>query len=342
MAAEAGSSGHFTYDGSLKGHGGWVTSLATPIGGSNQLLSASRDKTCIWWDLSNRHAQDGEYGAAKYRLEGHADAVADCALTSDGKYALTGSWDQTLRLWHLSGEGGKGGQCFTKFPRRHGDANAQTGHTKDVTSVSFSPTNRALVSAGRDKKIKMWNIVGDCKFTVSDQPHNDWVSCVRFSNDPTANVLVSGSWDQTVKVWDSSDMTCKATLAGVNGHTGYINTISLSPDGSLCASGGRDGKAKLWDITSQEFLYELEAGEQIHALAFSPVRYWLCAACQNSIKIWDLESKTTVAELVPELPVLGRKAMKPECISLAWSADGATLFSGYTDNTIRVWGVRDA
>ena len=53
----------------------------------------------------------------------------------------------------------------------------------------------------------------------------------------------------------------------------------------------------------------------------------------------DLESKSVVAELVPELPSMSRKAMKPECISMQWSADGSTLYSGYTDNTIRVWGV---
>jgi len=329
---EAQNANHFTYEGSLKGHGDWVTSLSTAQG--NQLLSGSRDKTCVLWDIGRRGAE--EVGVAKYRLEGHSGAIADTAISSDGKYGLTGSWDATLRLWHLTNDSGKGGQTFAKFPRK---ASETAGHTKDVTSVAFAPTNRAIASAGRDRAIKLWNIVGDCKFTISDQPHQDWVSCIRFSNDPTANVLVSASWDATVKVWNSADLTCQATLQG---HTGYINSVSLSPDGSLCASGGRDGKAKLWDITQQEFLYELEAGEQIHALAFSPVRYWLCAATQSGIRIWDLESKTPVAELVPELPVMGRKAMRPECISLAWSEDGSTLFSGYTDDSIRVWGVRDA
>ena len=82
-----------------------------------------------------------------------------------------------------------------------------------------------------------------------------------------------------------------------------------------------------------------QGGDIIHALCFSPCRYWLCAATESSIKIWDLESKSIVAELVPELPTMSKKAMKPECISLQWTADGSTLYSGYTDNTIRVWGV---
>ena len=35
----------------------------------------------------------------------------------------------------------------------------------------------------------------------------------------------------------------------------------------------------------------------------------------------------------------GKKSRDPECVSLAWSADGQTLFAGYTDNKIRAWGV---
>jgi guanine nucleotide-binding protein subunit beta-2-like 1 protein len=63
----------------------------------------------------------------------------------------------------------------------------------------------------------------------------------------------------------------------------------------------------LWDLNKGEHLYELEGGDIIHALSFSPCRYWLCAATE-SIKIWDLESKSVVAELVPELPTMSKKA----------------------------------
>jgi guanine nucleotide-binding protein subunit beta-2-like 1 protein len=45
----------------------------------------------------------------------------------------------------------------------------------------------------------------------------------------------------------------------------------------------------LWDLAEGKRLYSLDAGDIIHALCFSPNRYWLCAATQSSIKIWDLE-----------------------------------------------------
>ena len=56
--------------------------------------------------------------------------------------------------------------------------------------------------------------------------------------------------------------------------------------------------------------------------------------------MWDLESKSVVDELRPEFPDhTSKKAQVPYCVSLAWSADGSTLYSGYTDGVVRVWQV---
>merc|ERR1712203_1158988 len=111
----------------------------------------------------------------------------------------------------------------------------------------------------------------------------------------TANpIIVSAGWDKYVKVWNLTNCKLKTNHIG---HTGYINTVTLSPN-----------------------------------------RYWLCAASGPSIKVWDLESKNLVEDLRPEVPGSAR-AEPPQVTSLAWSADGQTLFAGYTDNLIRVWQV---
>jgi guanine nucleotide-binding protein subunit beta-2-like 1 protein len=123
------------------------------------------------------------------------------------------------------------------------------------------------------------------------------------------------------------------------GHTGYVSAVTISPDGSLCASGGKDGVTMLWDLNEDKHLYSLEAGDVINALVFSPNRYWLVAATAAGIKIWDLEAKTVVDELKVTLENVGAGNVSPQPISLAWSADGQTLFAGYTDNQIRVWTV---
>lgn len=146
------------------------------------LLSGSRDKSLIIWNLTR---DETAYGYPKRSLKGHSHIVSDCVISSDGAYALSSSWDKTLRLWELST-----GNTTRTF----------VGHTNDVLSVSFSADNRQIVSGSRDRTIKLWNTLGDCKFTITDKGHTDWVSCVRFSPNPQNPIIVSAGWDKLVKV----------------------------------------------------------------------------------------------------------------------------------------------
>ncbi|KAB5531800.1 hypothetical protein DKX38_018470 [Salix brachista] len=368
--------------GTMRAHTDQVTAIATPIDNSDMIVSSSRDKSIILWHLTK---DEKTYGVARRRLTGHSHFVQDVVLSSDGQFALSGSWDGELRLWDLAT-----GVSARRF----------VGHTKDVLSVAFSFDNRQIVSASRDKTIKLWNTLGECKYTIQEaESHTDWVSCVRFSPNTLQPTIVSASWDKTVKVWNLTNCKLRSTLAG---HGGYVNTVAVSPDGSLCASGGKDGVILLWDLAEGKKLYSLDAGAVINALCFSPNRYWLCAATENSIKIWDLESKMVVDDLKVDLKAEAEKSEATTatavsttkkvrmvnllchrlffwgtlemvyqirildcsetldseltvyhecyhwclqffipiyCTSLNWSADGSTLFSGYTDGVIRVWGV---
>jgi len=64
------------------------------------------------------------------------------------------------------------------------------------------------------------------------------------------------------------------------------------------------------DLSTGSHLYQLEAGEVIHSLTFFSNRYWLCAATEVCIRIWDLESKKAIAELAPPRRPMNRKALK--------------------------------
>ncbi|KAI8439226.1 hypothetical protein MSG28_013067 [Choristoneura fumiferana] len=288
--------------GTLCGHNGWVTQIATNPKYPDMILSSSRDKTLIVWKLTR---DETNYGVPQKRLYGHSHFISDVVLSSDGNYALSGSWDKTLRLWDLAAG---------KTTRRFED------HTKDVLSVAFSVDNRQIVSGSRTRPsscgtplpnastpFKMMDTVTGCHACDSPQ------SC-----KPHHCVCWLGPYRQ-----------------------GYLNTVTVSPDGSLCASGGKDMKAMLWDLNDGKRLHTLDHNDIITALCFSPNRYWLCAAYGPSIKIWDLESKEMVEELRPEIinQTQNSKSDPPQCLSLAWSTDGQTLFAGYSDNIIRVWQV---
>jgi WD40 repeat protein len=149
-------------------------------------------------------------------------------ISSDGAYALSSSWDKTLRLWELST-----GITTRRF----------VGHTNDVLSVSFSADNRQIVSGSRDRTIKLWNTLGDCKYTITDKGHTEWVSCVRFSPNPQNPVIVSAGWDKIVKVrgyshlemWggDSHDAIRITKVFATSEPSGYENNQHQRSDHSL-------------------------------------------------------------------------------------------------------------
>lgn len=89
--------------GTLRGHGDWVTSLATTPEDPNLLLSSSRDKSVIVWSLTHSSTGDDDsYGYARRGLRGHSHFVSDVVISSDGAFALSASWDSELRLWDIS------------------------------------------------------------------------------------------------------------------------------------------------------------------------------------------------------------------------------------------------
>lgn len=320
---------HFV--GTLEGHRDWVTSICTSpvdVDKPKTIVSTSRDKKVMIWKYEPDELQ-GVAGYAMKCLSGHSQPVSDLALASNGRYALTGSWDKTLRLWDL--ESATSLRTFI-------------GHSSDIHSVALSADNRQIVSGSRDKTIRLWNTMAQCKKTIEEGCHTDWVNCVRFSPSSTDTLIVSCGADKCVKMWDLKECSLKKNLLG---HTGSVYTITISPDGSLCASGGKDGVAMLWDVNEGKHLYSLSTNSPINSLCFSPCHYWLCAATDDCIKIWNLEEKDVYATI--SSPKGHENAAKsnskrptrstglPWCVSLKWSINGQVLFAGCTDGKIYVY-----
>ena len=230
------------FRGNMKGHNGWVTALqvGTTADGKEFLISGSRDRKVILWRIEENKPSDTSesWGYPNRVLSGHSHFVEDISLSQDSRYALSCSWDKTLRLWDLTK-----GTCSTTF--------IDEKNAKDILSCSFSADNRQIASGDRARNIKIWNTVGECKFTVEDEPHNDWVSAVRFSPDTKEGILATGSWDGTVKVWESSSMQLKNTFVG---HTNAITSLAFAQKTCYLSSGGRDGNIILWNVQKGEFL----------------------------------------------------------------------------------------
>ncbi len=325
------------------GHGDWVTCMQvgeeTLEDGTTRefLISGSRDKSIMIWDIIERKETDEDetWGVARKVLKGksplrpadssagHSHFVSDLSLSQDSRYALSSSWDGTMRLWDL-----KKGATSRRF----------VNHTRDVLSVAFSPDNRQIASGSRDKTIKIWNTVGECKFTVEQNAHTDWVSCVKFYQSTKDPIVVSASWDKTIKVWDNQTMQLKHTFIG---HQGQVNSLDMAPQTFYLASGGKDGQAMIWNLLDGKYLGKVECEAPINSLKFAPKKYWLVMGTENGIRVWDLREKVTVTELRASPIDPNLKSMKKpiQCTSLAWNKSGNILFAGFSDNIIRVYKI---
>jgi WD40 repeat protein len=84
---------------------------------------------------------DAQTGHELIKLEGHTAAVTSVAFSPDGTRALTGSQDNTAKLWDATT-----GKEILSLP----------GHTQEVTSVSFSPDGQNVLTSSRDGTAIIW------------------------------------------------------------------------------------------------------------------------------------------------------------------------------------------
>ena len=129
------------------------------------LIAVLIDKSIVVWALT----MDGtNFGVPKNSLVGHGDIVSDVTISSDGMFALSGSWDGTLRLWDITtyAINCKFKILINIFPCSGATTRVFQGHTKGVRSVAFSTDNRRIASGSFDCHIKLWNTLGQCIHTI--------------------------------------------------------------------------------------------------------------------------------------------------------------------------------
>ena len=151
------------------------------------------------------------------------------------------------------------------------------------------------------------------------------------SFSPDGTLLASGSFDNTVKLWDVQTHTHIPTLEG---HWGAVHSVSFSPDGTLLASGGGDSTVKLWDVQTHTHIPTLEGyWGTVHSVSFSPDGTLLASGSGDStVKLWDVKNHTHIATLGGH-----RKFVS----SVSFSPDGTILASGSWDDTVKLWDVKN-
>jgi WD40 repeat protein len=125
--------------------------------------------------------------------------------------------------------------------------------------------------------------------------HRDSVSSVAFSPDGTR--IVSGSKDQTIRVWDAR--TGKTVAGPFKGHTHWVWSVAFSPDGMRIVSGSQDQTIRVWDARTGETVVGPFKGHtySVLSVAFSPDGMRIVSGSNDrTIRIWNAYSTNAVAE----------------------------------------------
>ncbi len=152
---------------------------------------------------------------------------------------------------------------------------------------------------------------------------------VRVQYSPNGQLVVSGSEDNTVKIWDAATGMVVRTLVG---HKGYITSLDMNAAGDMLVSASKDNSIRLWDLKTGKEIRQLPAHSfYASSVMFSPSNN-IIASCSidKTVKLWDIR----IGKEIP-IPIKHDKAVN----SLAFSPDGLTLITGSDDKTVKVLNI---
>lgn len=241
------------------------------------------------------------------QLAGHEEWVRCVAYSADDRFFASGAWDNRVII---RSRPSYGVHVELRLPDR-------------VNTIAFTPDGGKILCGGYDRSISIWDVeTGEQLDSLVG--HTDSVHSIAVN--PDDGDVVSGGTDRTLRVWP---LGTPGAPPRVEVQDEPIRCVALSPDGHHIATGSWTGELILWDADGLRPLWRSSSHtNMINSFAFAPAggRFVSCSD-DRSVKVWGTESGDLVATLAGVDFVMGT----------CFSPDGATLYTGGYDSTIRAW-----
>jgi WD40 repeat protein len=261
-------------------------------------------------------------------LRGHTGEVTSVALSRDGKRAVTGSADGTVKVWDTA----------TGNVTRTLKRNALRVNTGAVYCVALSPNGRRLVSGN-------WDTMGE-SMTVWDLDKGERVAArtgdlsgtLSVALSPDGTRVVCGNMAGAVTIRDAATLreTLSLRAAGavaqpnVWGQGKAVCSLAISPDAKQVVGCDHDRTIKIWDAANGKQTRTLRGHtDGLTSVAVSPDgRHIVSGSMDRAVKVWDAVTGREIRTL---------KGHTGTVSGVAVSADGRRIVSSSYDGTARVW-----
>ncbi|OUM59479.1 hypothetical protein PIROE2DRAFT_23426, partial [Piromyces sp. E2] len=220
------------------------------------------------------------------------------------------------------------------------------GHTGNVWQLQY--WNNTLVSGSGDSTIRIWDVEEGCCTHVF-YGHTDTIRCliiliptenpVTHRIEPCFPIVVSGSRDTTLRVWDLPDVKKDPPydsddddshnpyfLRLLKGHTAPIGVIAGS--GNVLVSGGHDGTVRVWNVSTGNNTFVLRGHRsRVNNVDYSPELQKAVSSSVNcDVRVWSTITGECLFNLNSHSRVVGSLKIFPNYI-----------ISGAADSTLRIW-----
>ncbi|KAL5604149.1 hypothetical protein BROUX41_002136 [Berkeleyomyces rouxiae] len=302
----------------LHGHEDIIITLDIDWSG-HWVATGAKDNTARLWRVDPANNSYECYAV----FSGHAESIGAVALpkgvpqetsaaykdplNNPPAFLITGSQDQTVKRWDI--------------PRQKPDASkplraayTRKAHDKDINAIDVHHSNQLFGSASQDKTVKVWSVQdGEVQGILKGHKRGVW--SVRFAPPKMPSVLgeegsvagrglvMTGSGDKTVKLWNLTDYSCIRTMEGHSHSVLKVVWMNVPKTENaqkkiLVGSAGGDGLVKVWDANTGETECTLDNHEdRVWALAVNAETNTLVSGSGDStVTFWKDTTVETQAK----------------------------------------------